>query len=83
MQLPELSSVALAADLMRGDIVPLHLDDSIDRAMELFVENDVMELPVVDGDDRVVGVVTRSEIASTYLRCVQGSKAGSKPRMLS
>ncbi len=78
VQLPGLHPVALAADLMRSDIVPLRLDDSIDHAMELFVENNVLELPVVDGEDRVVGVVSRAEISSAYLRCVQGSNAGSK-----
>jgi chloride channel protein, CIC family len=78
VQLPGLHPVALAADLMRSDIVPLRLDDSIDHAMELFVENNVLELPVVDADDRVVGVVSRGQISSAYLHCVQGSNAGIK-----
>jgi predicted transcriptional regulator len=65
----------LIEDLMRSDVLPLQLNDSVDRAMELFVENDLLELPVVDEStqNRVIGVVSRSEISSTYLRHVQGA----------
>lgn len=74
-QSPNLSSLILAADLMRGDVTPLQLDDRLDRAQELFVENDLLALPVVDNltDLRVVGIVKRSDIAGAYLRQVHGS----------
>jgi predicted transcriptional regulator len=70
----------LVADLMRSDVVPLQLNDSVDYAMELFCENDLPELPVVDDSqgNRVVGTISRAEIASTYLRHVQGTGKGSK-----
>jgi CIC family chloride channel protein len=80
---PHLHSLLLAADMMRSDVVPLRSEDSLDRAIELFVENDLQELPVVDGDARqVVGIVSRSVIAGTYLRHVQGATfpgAGGSP----
>lgn len=64
----------LAADLMRTDVEPLHLHDRVDRALELFVENDLTALPVVDGtpDLKVLGVVKRSDISNAYLRHVHG-----------
>jgi CIC family chloride channel protein len=73
-QSPNLSPLVLAADLMRGDVTPLQLDDRLDRAQELFVENDLLALPVVDtlADRRVVGIVKRSDIAGAYLRHVHG-----------
>jgi CIC family chloride channel protein len=79
-QLPNLSVLVVAADLMRADVTPLRPDDRIDRALELFVESDLLALPVIEGSAgtdglRVVGVVKRSDISSTYLRHVQGVAA--------
>ncbi|HLJ96041.1 MAG TPA: chloride channel protein [Gemmataceae bacterium] len=73
-QSPHLRPVIVAEDLMRSDVSPLHPEDRLDRALELFVENDMLALPVVDGPpgQRVLGVVKRSDIASTYLRHVHG-----------
>src|SRR5262249_17301382 len=52
----------VAADLMRPGVQPLTPDDRLDRAMELFVEQDLLALPVVDDakERRVVGIVRRS-----------------------
>ena len=75
--LPELRPMTLAADLMRNDVRPLRLGDSIDHALELFVENDLPELPVVDEKGRVVGVVSRADISRTYLHHVHGNSSGS------
>jgi len=76
-QAPHLQPLILAADLMRGDITPLRPEDRIDRALELFVESDLLALPVVDGSPpgRVIGIVKRSDISTTYLRYVHGVTA--------
>jgi chloride channel protein, CIC family len=81
---PHLRPLVIAADLMRTDITPLRPEDTLDRALELFVESDRLALAVVDDtpERRVIGVVKRSEIASTYLRHVHavpvsGDTAGS------
>jgi CIC family chloride channel protein len=73
-QSPNLSPLVVAADLMRSDVTPLQLDDRLDRAQELFVENDLLALPVVDNlvNRRVLGIVKRSDIAGAYLRHVHG-----------
>jgi CIC family chloride channel protein len=71
---PDLGQLVVAADLMRADIVPLHSEDPVERAMELFAESDLLVLPVIDGaTPRVVGTVKRFDIAGTYLRRVQGN----------
>jgi CIC family chloride channel protein len=64
----------LAADLMRPDVRPLVADDRLDRAMELFAEQDVLALPVVDTtrDRHVLGVVRRCDLAQAYLRHLHG-----------
>jgi CIC family chloride channel protein len=75
-RLPNLHPFVLAADLMRVDVVPLHAGDRLDQALELFVENNLMELPVVDDtpQQRVIGLVKRADVSSTYLRHVHGMR---------
>jgi hypothetical protein len=53
---------------------PLHRGDPLDLALELFVENNLLELPVVDETPhrRVIGIVTRADVSGTYLRHVHG-----------
>ena len=74
---PDLHHLIVATDLMRGGVTPLKPDDRLDRAMELFVENDLLALPVVDGtpEGRIVGIVKRADVSSAYLRRVHGAAA--------
>jgi CIC family chloride channel protein len=67
-QAPNAAPVLLAADLMRAEVQPLRPDDGLDRAMELFAENDLLALPVVDEEARVIGVVRRYDVANSYLQ---------------
>jgi len=64
----------LAADLMRGDVAPLKVDYGLDRALELFEENNLLALPIVDNspERRVIGIARRSDIVGQYLRQVHG-----------
>jgi CIC family chloride channel protein len=72
---PALQPLVVAADLMRG-VQPLVPDDALDRALELFIDNDLPALPVVDDPTRrrLVGMTRRFEIASAYLRHLQAKK---------
>ena len=71
---PRSTPSVLAEDLMREDVQPLTPDDTLDRALELFVENDLLTLPVVTNlvERKVIGMVSRFDISSTYLRHVHG-----------
>jgi CBS domain-containing protein len=68
---------------MRPGVQPLTPEDRLDRAMELFVEQDLLALPVVDDakERHVVGIVRRSDLAQAYLRKVHGQRADSQPAM--
>jgi CBS domain-containing protein len=81
-QFPNLSGLVVAADLMRTDVIPLRSEDTLDRALEVFVENDLLALPVVDGAPRprVIGLVRRSDVSATYLRHVHGKRSGELAR---
>src|SRR5262249_39302113 len=50
-QLPSAHTLLLAEDLMRTDITPLRPEYGLDTAVELFVQNDLLSLPVVDASD--------------------------------
>jgi CBS domain-containing protein len=69
-----LKPLILAEDLMRTDVRPLTPDDTLDRALELFVENDLLALPVVDDLKHriLVGMLRRHDISSAYVRRVHG-----------
>jgi CIC family chloride channel protein len=73
-QSPHSRAMILAADLMRTDVDALHPHDRVDRALELFVENDLTALPVIDEstDRKVLGLVRRSDISTAYLKHVHG-----------
>jgi chloride channel protein, CIC family len=76
LQAPDAEPLIVAADLMRSDVVPLALGDTLDRAQELFVDNDLLALPVVDDlvHRRLVAIVRRHEIAGAYLEYVHGRR---------
>lgn len=71
---PSLGKLVVAEDLMRANVQPLAPDDRLDEALELFVQNDLQALPIVDdlSTRRVIGIVRRFDIASAYLRHVHG-----------
>ncbi|MGW8256089.1 MAG: chloride channel protein [Thermoguttaceae bacterium] len=78
-------ALIIVADLMRSDISPLQPCDTLDRAQELFVENDLLALPIVDNmqELHIIGLVRRYEIASTYLRHTHGLSGSVRARHIS
>jgi CIC family chloride channel protein len=74
-----LQTFLVAADLMRTKVTPLKPTDRLDYALELFVESDLLALPVVDEEQqgRVVGIIKRVDVSSTYLHYVHGD--GGRP----
>jgi CBS domain-containing protein len=79
-QSPGLRGMAVAEDLMRR-VLPLTPEDPLDQAMELFVESDLLALPVVDGlgSKKVLGIVKRADLSGTYLRQLQGTQPPTMP----
>ena len=74
LQASFIRDLIVAEDLMQTDVRPLTPDDTLDRALELFVENDLLTLPVVKTHEnrQVIGMVRRSDITSAYMRRLQG-----------
>ncbi len=53
-----------AADVMHRDTVTVGVNDSLQDAMSLMTENHVTGLPVLDVEDRCVGVISATDILS-------------------
>jgi CBS domain-containing protein len=46
------------------DLVTVHADDDLSDALQLMASHQVRRLPVVDDDNRLVGIVAQADIAS-------------------
>ena len=57
-----------AADLMTKPAVTIGPDEPVSHAAHLMYTNRVKRLPVTDGDGRLMGIVTRSDVLSVYSR---------------
>ena len=68
----------LAVDMMRSNIKPLTPELTLEEAVELFAENDLSELPVVNTNRErtLLGMVRRTDIAKAYIRRVHAPRAG-------
>jgi len=73
-------TLVLVEDLMQTDVTPLTPGDKLDRAMELFIEQDLLSLPIVDDlrHRKVLGMIRRQEIGIAYIRNVHGSQTPSE-----
>jgi CIC family chloride channel protein len=71
----DLRPLLVAEDLMRPVDNPLLPDDRLNEALEAFVENDLLALPVVEKDGgRLLGIIPRSVVTQAYLTRIHGDK---------
>ena len=54
-------------DLMTPDPVTVRTDDDVQKAARLIAEKHHNHLPVVDGDGRLAGVVTRADVLAALV----------------
>ncbi|MCZ4101769.1 CBS domain-containing protein [Streptomyces sp. H39-C1] len=57
-----------AGQLMSQPAVTVHAEDSIAEAARTMMEQKVERLPVVDEQDRLIGIVTRRDLLQVFLR---------------
>ncbi|MDH2387900.1 CBS domain-containing protein [Streptomyces sp. HNM0663] len=57
-----------AGRLMSAPAVTVHADDTVAQAARTMVRRGVERLPVVDDEDRLVGIVTRRDLLRVFLR---------------
>jgi CBS domain-containing protein len=59
----ELRSMKLA-DVMSGNVRCAHAEDDVDRVLGEMAEAQIRRLPVVDGNQRLIGIVSLGDIAA-------------------
>lgn len=57
-----------ARDVMTEPAVTVHADQTVTEAARLITRRGVTRLPVVDEEDRLVGIVTRRDLLRVFLR---------------
>ncbi|MBZ9599464.1 CBS domain-containing protein [Streptomyces yangpuensis] len=55
-------------DLMSAPAVTVHAEETVGSAARLMTRRGIERLPVVDVEDRLVGIVTRRDLLRTFLR---------------
>ena len=52
-------------EIASGEVVSVHADDDLSDAVQLMASRQVRRLPVVDANDRLVGVLAQADVASS------------------
>ncbi len=73
-----------AKDIMKGEVITLTRDDSMERAFSLFAKHQFSFLPVVEGEGskKVIGQLKRSTVFSAYEEEVLKGRMLSQPNWL-
>ncbi|CFX89990.1 Aldolase-type TIM barrel [Syntrophomonas zehnderi OL-4] len=52
----------LAKDIMTKDVITVRPDDDVDKVAQLLLENRISGIPVVDGEHRILGIITEKDL---------------------
>lgn len=51
-----------ASEIMNTQVVSVHPEDKLENAVKILTENKISGLPVVDPEDRVIGIITDRDL---------------------
>lgn len=63
----ELPNFICAGDIMDRHLVSLNENDALEKAIDMFVKHDLVDIPVIDANNELVGVVTALELMKVCL----------------
>ncbi len=66
--------VLIVGELMRRDVPPVSAKETLEDALEKFTRHDASCLAVVDGQDNVVGTVTRAKLMRQSLQALEAEE---------
>ena len=58
------------ADVMTSDFIYAAKDTRLTRVLQLMVEHRVRSMPVIDGDQRLAGIISREDVMRALQGCV-------------
>lgn len=61
---------------MSKDPIVVSIDQSVAEAQQCLQENSIRRIPVVDGDNKLVGIISREDIYNVLPSVIDGSSAG-------
>ncbi len=74
------------SDIYTEEVITVHEDDGVGKAINMLREHDISRLPVIDDDGHLVGVTTTHDIADVAVRRMDklttGDRAGEIDRIL-
>jgi CBS domain-containing protein len=62
------------ADVMTSDFIYVGMDTRLTRVLQLMVDHRIRSMPVLDNDQRLVGIISREDVVRALQRCT-GSRA--------
>lgn len=63
---PELGMVLIAKDVMRVTVAPARAGENLGQVSQRLNRSHLSRLPVVDADERLIGIVTRDDVRAAY-----------------
>ena len=76
--LPAVVTGLSVADLMIRDPITIHADDDIETAAQIIYERKIGGMPVIEGDNRVLGVITVTDILGAFIKIMGILTSGSR-----
>ena len=60
------------ADIMTPDFIYVRVETKLTRVLQLMVDHRIRSIPVIEGDQRLVGMISREDVMRALQRCVSG-----------
>jgi CBS domain-containing protein len=57
------------ADIMTSDFIYVGTDTRLTRVLQLMVDHRIRSMPVIDSDQRLVGIISREDVMRALQRC--------------
>ena len=56
-------------DIMTPDFIYVRGETRLTRVLQLMIEHRIRSMPVIEGDQRLVGMIAREDVMRTLRRC--------------
>ena len=62
-------------DVMTSDFIYVGTDTRLTRVLQLMVDHRIRSMPVIDGDQRLAGIISREDVMRALQRCVGSGRS--------
>ena len=62
-------------DIMTSEFIYVGTDTRLTRVLQLMVDHRIRSMPVIDGDQRLAGIISREDVMRALRRCTDGRTA--------